>query len=110
MINNSVNFNMKKVLLLSFISVIGLAFSLTAMQVGGSPVVASNFGVELAGKLGISMATAGKTIDLLAGGSTVWSVIAIIFGASGGGIAVSAAIFTAKNLIKKEGKDMAAAW
>lgn len=108
--NTLVRMNVKHVVLASIVGLVLLTLALSAVQIGVSPVEFSNAGMNLAAKLGIKLSTAGLAIDLLSGGSTVWAVIGIIFGASGAGVAVSAAIFTAKAMIKKKGKDVAKAW
>ncbi|MED4978064.1 MULTISPECIES: uberolysin/carnocyclin family circular bacteriocin [Heyndrickxia] len=108
--NTLVKLNVKNVVVASLVSMFLLSLVVTSTQLGVSSVEISNVGAHLAAKLGIKLSTAGLAIDLLSGGSTVWAVIGIIFGASGAGVGVSAALFAAKAMIKKKGKDVAKAW
>lgn len=102
--------NVPYVVLASIVGLILLSLALSAVQFGVSPIEFSGATMELAAKLGIKLTTAGVIIDLLAGGSTVWAVVAIVFGISGAGVAVTAAITAAKSLIKTKGKEVAKAW
>jgi len=60
----------------------------------------------LATKLGIKQATAGLIIDLVSGGSTLWSIVAAVAGLSGaiGGITAIKAV------IQNSGRKYAIAW
>lgn len=106
----SIKLNMQQIVVASIVSLLLLSLALSSVQLGVTPVEMSTVGVELAAKLGIKMSTAGLAIDLLSGGSTVWAIIGIIFGASGAGIGVTAAIIGAKAIIKNQGKKAATAW
>ncbi|MCO6330801.1 MULTISPECIES: uberolysin/carnocyclin family circular bacteriocin [Staphylococcus] len=65
---------------------------------------------NFATKVGVSDATAGKVIDLVSAGSTVASIVSAVAGVTGAGLIAAGGIQTVKYMIKKKGKDKAAAW
>ena len=65
---------------------------------------------NLAAKLGISLSSAGVVINLVSGGATAWTIISLVFGVTGAGLALAGGIAGIKYVIKQRGKDAAAAW
>lgn len=49
-------------------------------------------------------------LDLVSGGSTLWSIVAAVAGLSGAGLIAIGGITAIKAVIKKSGRDFAISW
>ncbi|MDI0275114.1 circular bacteriocin, circularin A/uberolysin family [Bacillus safensis] len=98
-------------LLIVVATIVSLMFGLMATQLAAAPAaeIQTTFSM-LATKLGISQATAGVVIDMIAGGSTLWTIVAAVAGLSGAGLIAVGGITAIKAVIKQNGKKFAVSW
>lgn len=107
MIKKYVNFFM----VFGIASIILVAFGIGSGEVSSIALASEATNIaNLAAKLGISLSSAGVVINLVSGGATVWTIISLVFGVTGAGLALAGGIAGIKYAIKHQGKDAAAAW
>lgn len=103
--------DLKKIVILGLLaSLLTFALGLMSAQVTTEIGTVNSSFALLATKLGIKQATAGLIIDLVSGGSTLWSIVAAVAGISGAGLIAIGGITAIKAVIKKSGRDFAIAW